>query len=137
MGSDTSVEPALSTTVAMYHDDWDYNMGRLTPTDEDRSWVRPLKTFFGKGVENDDTDIGSRGVERFIADVNSIQIFLDTAARNAEELQQQLEAQAEAEPQRLEEPETEDETDNNTASGRPAQHNTEAETPFGDLYTAD
>jgi hypothetical protein len=103
IGSDTTRDPVLSTAVAMYHNDWDDEMGRLTPTTGDRIWARPLKTFFGKGVGFDETDIGTKGVERFIAEVEAIQGLLADATMAADMITKQQQVEAETVIQALQE----------------------------------
>lgn len=114
LGSDTRGDPILSTGVAMYHKDWDDEMGRLTATAGDRSWAEPLKTFFGKGFEKDELDIGSNGIERFIAEIEMIQDLLVEATTEAETLRKIRIAEAEAMQEQLQELDIEVGADTNT-----------------------
>ncbi|KAF8867265.1 hypothetical protein BDZ45DRAFT_8484 [Acephala macrosclerotiorum] len=79
------MEPEMSVGVSMYKHLWDStHMRSLHGTTENRSWEDPLKTFFGYSHANGEVIDGSKGVEKFLAEVETIQGFLADAIKHAE-----------------------------------------------------
>lgn len=72
-GPNTSPEPHIAAGVALFHPQWDLEMGSLENSTEGRKWKRGLGNFFESGFET------------FLIDVQSIQEFLLVAAKEAEE----------------------------------------------------
>jgi hypothetical protein len=71
----TRVEPAMASSVSMFHPNWDLEMESIENTTKERAWDRQLKNFFepGTGREN--------GLEHFLLEVQNIQGFLGAANR--------------------------------------------------------
>ncbi len=86
-----SPEPEISAGVSMYHPDWDYKMRSIGKT-SCRTWDDPLKTFFGHGFAENEVVEGSKGVDKFLAEVETVQGFLVDASKEAEDFRKQREA---------------------------------------------
>ena len=79
------MEPEMSVGVSMYQKLWDSDeMRSLHGPNETRSWEDPLKAFFGHGFAKGEVIDGSKGVEKFLAEVETIQGFLVDAVKIAE-----------------------------------------------------
>ncbi|CZR61112.1 uncharacterized protein PAC_11008 [Phialocephala subalpina] len=78
------MEPEMSVGVSMYQKLWDSDeMRSLHGPNETRSWEDPLKAFFGHGFAKGEVIDGSKGVEKFLTEVETIQGFLVDAVKIA------------------------------------------------------
>jgi hypothetical protein len=76
-GSNTLVEPAMATSVSMFHQAWDWEMESIENTTKERGWNKTLSHFFDNGLTQEGC-----GLQSLLAEIEVIQGFLSSAKKS-------------------------------------------------------